>query len=96
AFKNPLETLKIEMVLQDEEVFSVYGVLIFIPVWSLVKCRHWYAASFLMDTVYWMSEQVSRMITSSGLRQALKGVSFPVEQGIEFDKKSNSPSLGKF
>ncbi|GJT83588.1 hypothetical protein Tco_1057930 [Tanacetum coccineum] len=41
-----------------------YGVLvvrtvifILFPLWSFVECRHRYAVSSLMDTVYWMSEQ---------------------------------------
>ncbi|GKD86127.1 hypothetical protein Tco_1357281 [Tanacetum coccineum] len=33
-----------------------YDILILDPLWSLVKCRHRYVISSLMDTVYWMSE----------------------------------------
>ncbi|GKA14444.1 hypothetical protein Tco_0694090 [Tanacetum coccineum] len=38
-------------------VFSRYGVLILDPLWYLVKYRHRYTVSSLMDTAYWMSEQ---------------------------------------
>ncbi|GJS57360.1 hypothetical protein Tco_0652144 [Tanacetum coccineum] len=31
--------------------------LILFPSWSLVKCRHRYAVSSLMDTAYWLSKQ---------------------------------------
>ncbi|GJY85417.1 putative reverse transcriptase domain-containing protein [Tanacetum coccineum] len=34
---------------------SGYGVLILFPSWSLVKSRHGYAISSLMDTAYWES-----------------------------------------
>ncbi|GKF49161.1 hypothetical protein Tco_0142412, partial [Tanacetum coccineum] len=37
---------------------SGYGVLILFPLWSLVKSRHGYAVSSLMDMAYWMSESV--------------------------------------
>ncbi|GJV20623.1 ribonuclease H-like domain-containing protein [Tanacetum coccineum] len=40
--------------------FSGYDVLIIIPLWCLVKCRHRYAVSSLMDTAYRMSEQKGR------------------------------------
>ncbi|GJT42431.1 hypothetical protein Tco_0951146 [Tanacetum coccineum] len=33
-------------------VFSRYDVLDLVPLWSLVKCRHRYAVSSLMDTAY--------------------------------------------
>ncbi|GJX52354.1 retrovirus-related pol polyprotein from transposon TNT 1-94 [Tanacetum coccineum] len=36
-----------------------YGVLDFVSSWFLVKCRHRYAISSLMDTAYRMSEQYS-------------------------------------
>ncbi|GKA74594.1 hypothetical protein Tco_0780896, partial [Tanacetum coccineum] len=36
-----------------------YGVSDFISSWFLVKCRHIYAVSSLMDTAYRMSESVS-------------------------------------
>ncbi|GKA01604.1 hypothetical protein Tco_0674269 [Tanacetum coccineum] len=39
------------------QIFFGYDVLIIIPSWSLVKCRHIYAVSSLMDTAYRMSEQ---------------------------------------
>ncbi|GJR31009.1 hypothetical protein Tco_1107241 [Tanacetum coccineum] len=42
--------------LDGQHVFSGYGVLNLVPLWSLVKCRHRYAVSLLMDTAYWMSE----------------------------------------
>ncbi|GJW52752.1 disease resistance CC-NBS-LRR class family protein [Tanacetum coccineum] len=35
---------------------SGYGVLVFVPSWSFVKCKHRYAISSLMDTAYRMSE----------------------------------------
>ncbi|GJW03673.1 hypothetical protein Tco_1562529 [Tanacetum coccineum] len=35
---------------------TVYWILF--PSWSLVKYRHGYAISALMDTVYWLSEQI--------------------------------------
>ncbi|GKB70533.1 hypothetical protein Tco_0931945 [Tanacetum coccineum] len=41
------------------QVSSGYGVLVFIPSWSFVKCRHRYAVSSLMDMTYRMSESVS-------------------------------------
>ncbi|GJZ59835.1 hypothetical protein Tco_0615651, partial [Tanacetum coccineum] len=34
-----------------------YGVLVLIPSWSLVKYRHRYAVSSLMDTAYCLLEQ---------------------------------------
>ncbi|GKE82995.1 hypothetical protein Tco_1552995, partial [Tanacetum coccineum] len=34
-----------------------YGVLDFLSLWFLVKCRHRYAVSSLMDMAYRMSEQ---------------------------------------
>ncbi|GJX00358.1 hypothetical protein Tco_0184271, partial [Tanacetum coccineum] len=34
---------------------TAYWILF--PSWSLVKCRHRYGVSFLMDTAYWLSEQ---------------------------------------
>ncbi|GKB01479.1 hypothetical protein Tco_0829523 [Tanacetum coccineum] len=40
---------------------TTYWILF--PSWSLVKCWHKYAISFLMDTAYWLSEQDT--ITSS-------------------------------
>ncbi|GJU79834.1 hypothetical protein Tco_1282199 [Tanacetum coccineum] len=40
--------------------FSGYSVLILFPSWSLVKYRDKYAVSSLMDTAYWMSEQIYR------------------------------------
>ncbi|GJZ31237.1 hypothetical protein Tco_0576284 [Tanacetum coccineum] len=39
------------------EHFIPNNVLILVPLWSLVKCRHRYAISSLMDTAYRMSEQ---------------------------------------
>ncbi|GJW62391.1 hypothetical protein Tco_0111726 [Tanacetum coccineum] len=33
---------------------TTYWILF--PSWSLVKCRHRYAVSSLMDTAYWLSE----------------------------------------
>ncbi|GJT39358.1 retrovirus-related pol polyprotein from transposon TNT 1-94 [Tanacetum coccineum] len=45
-------------------VFPGYGVLILFPSWSLVKCRHRYAVSSLMDTAYWMSEQHRYTVSS--------------------------------
>nr|GEY56050.1 hypothetical protein [Tanacetum cinerariifolium] len=41
--------------IRDTDFFG-YGILILDPLWSLVKCRHRYAVSSLMDTAYWMSE----------------------------------------
>ncbi|GJT59615.1 hypothetical protein Tco_1003148 [Tanacetum coccineum] len=46
-------------------LYLEYGVLVFLdtaywilfPSWSLVKCRHIYAVSSLMDIVYWLLEQ---------------------------------------
>ncbi|GJX07353.1 hypothetical protein Tco_0195285 [Tanacetum coccineum] len=38
---------------------SGYDVLNLVPSWSLVKCRHRYAVSSLMDTTYRMSEPFS-------------------------------------
>nr|GEZ54170.1 hypothetical protein [Tanacetum cinerariifolium] len=37
---------------------SGYGVLDFVSSWFLVKCRHIYAVSSLMDTAYRMLEQL--------------------------------------
>ncbi|GJU68239.1 hypothetical protein Tco_1254498, partial [Tanacetum coccineum] len=33
-----------------------YGILVFESSWFLVKCKHRYAVSSLMDTAYRMSE----------------------------------------
>ncbi|GJS74390.1 hypothetical protein Tco_0707231 [Tanacetum coccineum] len=41
---------------QIENVSGI-RILVFVPSWFLVKCRHRYAVSFLMDTAYRMSEQ---------------------------------------
>ncbi|GKC97872.1 pullulanase 1, chloroplastic [Tanacetum coccineum] len=38
-------------------VIPGYGVLILFPSWPLVKCRHIYFVSSLMDTAYWLLEQ---------------------------------------
>ncbi|GJY35545.1 hypothetical protein Tco_0420923 [Tanacetum coccineum] len=35
-----------------------YGVLILFPSWSLVKSRHGYAVSSLMDTAYWINDAI--------------------------------------
>ncbi|GJT75539.1 hypothetical protein Tco_1042264 [Tanacetum coccineum] len=40
---------------------TAYWILF--PSWSLVKCRHIYAVSSLMDTAYWLSEQNEDGIT---------------------------------
>ncbi|GJS37268.1 hypothetical protein Tco_0535650 [Tanacetum coccineum] len=48
---------------------SGYGVLVLFPSWSLVKCRHRYVVSSLMDTAYWLSEF---QISSFKLQNALK------------------------
>nr|GEW41053.1 homeodomain-like protein [Tanacetum cinerariifolium] len=37
-------------------VFSGYGVLDLVPLWSLVKCKYIYDVSSLMDMAYRMSE----------------------------------------
>ncbi|GKE93830.1 hypothetical protein Tco_1574925, partial [Tanacetum coccineum] len=47
--------------------FSGYGVLILVPLWSLVKCRHRYAVSSLMDTAYRMLEQLGFEIPAESL-----------------------------
>ncbi|GKE74432.1 hypothetical protein Tco_1536473, partial [Tanacetum coccineum] len=39
------------------EHFISNNILILIPLWSLVKCKHRYVVSSLMDTAYRMSEQ---------------------------------------
>ncbi|GJY94757.1 hypothetical protein Tco_0511118 [Tanacetum coccineum] len=47
------------MICSEESVWSSprYDILDFDSLWFLVKCRHIYAVSYLMDTMYRMSEQ---------------------------------------
>ncbi|GKE60447.1 hypothetical protein Tco_1510814, partial [Tanacetum coccineum] len=40
-------------------VSSGYGVLVIMSLWFLVKCRHEYAVSSLMDMAYKMPESIS-------------------------------------
>ncbi|GKE60480.1 hypothetical protein Tco_1510847, partial [Tanacetum coccineum] len=44
------------MILPTQLRELIYDVLDLVPLWSLVKCRHRYAISSLMDAAYWMSE----------------------------------------
>ncbi|GJV30524.1 hypothetical protein Tco_1386972 [Tanacetum coccineum] len=54
-------------------VFSGYGVLSLLPLWSLVSAgtdTHGYAVSSLMDTAYWLSESLTFKISSFKLQNA--------------------------
>ncbi|GJY51606.1 transposon TX1 [Tanacetum coccineum] len=53
---NSFQNLHIRYLEYGVLMSSGYDVLIFVPSWFLVKCRHRYAISSLMDTAYRMSE----------------------------------------
>ncbi|GKB69187.1 hypothetical protein Tco_0930599 [Tanacetum coccineum] len=44
----------ISSLLRELTVFFGYSILDLVPSWSLVKCRHKYVISSLMDTTYWI------------------------------------------
>ncbi|GJW16829.1 transposase, MuDR, MULE transposase domain protein, partial [Tanacetum coccineum] len=48
-----------------------YGILVFISSWFLVKCRHKYAVSSMMDTAYRMSEDVKKFLKKGKLEKVV-------------------------
>ncbi|GKC12326.1 hypothetical protein Tco_1009108 [Tanacetum coccineum] len=54
AYKSGMEVGWIRRIQRIKS--SVYGILVFILLWSFGECRHGYAVSSLMDMAYWSSE----------------------------------------